>query len=340
MKIVFFGAGAYAENVLKQILSDKQLFQDEYLAFADNNPQLWGKSLRGIKIAEPSDLNLQAMDMVVITSIYDKAIRKQLIEEMGVLEKQIYTFYEYMGKCYADQAYRKKYGISGHFSKTVAFHEWRCVVYTAITGRYDELKDPLFVDEDLTYVCLTNNPEIKSKIWNIEYVQDEHKDNVHLARHLKMNPHLYFHDFDMSVWVDGKFQIMDDLRLYFAEYQKMSSVLCFPHPARECICDEVAACIMLKKGDKAGMLLQVSQYLKEGFPTNYGLYDTGCMARLHNDADVIAVMQEWENEIWKHSIRDQLSFPYVCWKNGFSPDICNLDINRNQWLEIYPHKSE
>ena len=48
-------------------------------------------------------------------------------------------------------------------------------------------------------------------------------------------------------------------------------------------------------------------------------------------------MKKWENEIQKYSIRDQLSFPYVCWKNNFYPDISDLDINRNPWLLYNEH---
>jgi hypothetical protein len=43
-------------------------------------------------------------------------------------------------------------------------------------------------------------------------------------------------------------------------------------------------------------------------------------------------MEEWWKEIEKFSYRDQISFPYVCWKNDFKPDICDQDIYNNEWL--------
>lgn len=85
------------------------------------------------------------------------------------------------------------------------------------------------------------------------------------------------------------------------------------------------------------MIIQVGDYFKDGYPVNNGLFETGCMVRFHNDDFVKMLMKGWENDVMEYSIRDQLSFPYICWKNGFKPDICDLDVNRNQWLQVEGH---
>lgn len=331
MKIIFFGAGAFAKNVWETIHSNLQLYVDEYIAFADNNSELWGTEFCKREVIAPADIHNYNPDLIVITSIYEKAIKAQLIESLGVDPEKIYSFWDYERKCYAGWNYRKRYG-SDERKTSAAETGGPVVVYTAITGDYDSLKDPLFKAGNLAYVCFTNNRQLKSNIWNMEYIDNHDMDNVYLARHIKMNPHLYFSDYDTSIWVDGKYQIMDDLRTYVVQYQKQSPVLCFPHPHRDCICDEAAVCIMNHLDKKERMFFQVSDYLRKGFPLNYGLYETGCMVRIHNDISVKMLMGKWEKEITRYSIRDQLSFPYVCWESGFVPDICNLDINRNPWL--------
>ena len=48
-------------------------------------------------------------------------------------------------------------------------------------------------------------------------------------------------------------------------------------------------------------------------------------------------MQEWWHEIQRHTYRDQVSFPFVCEKMKITPDICDLDINNNQWLKVCQH---
>lgn len=332
MNIVFFGAGNYGKSAWKKFEKEYQLFADEYLVFADNNSDLWGKNFCGKTVINPLDIKKYNPDVIVITSIHSEAIRVQLMNELCVPESRIYSYGDYLRKCYAKQIYRNRCTDFDCDKKKNPFSTQNMVVYTAITGNYDILKDPLVISEDLTYVCITNNPAIKSNVWNIEYIKDDSLDNVHLARHIKMNPQDFFSDYETSVWVDGKYQILDDLRLYISLYQRQSNVLCFPHPERKCICDEVAACIMAKKGNKKDMVLQVSDYLKKGYPIDNGLYETGCMVRVHNDDKVKMLMKTWEEELFKYSIRDQLSFPFVCWLRDFKPDICDLDINRNPWL--------
>ena len=337
MKIIFFGAGVFAYNAWKDISLNLEIYQDEYLAFADNNPELWDTYFCDRKVIAPVNIHSYNPDLIVITSTYDREIKTQLIEKLNIACKKIYTYGDYLRKCHVEWIYRKKYNITDSKGHSGIKMERKFVVYTAIIGDYDSLKDPEFVSDDLTYVCFTNNRKLKSEVWNIEYIRDDKRNNVHLARCIKLNPHVYFPDYEVSIWVDGKFQIIGDLRTYANQYKKKSPVLCFPHPERESISDEVAACIIWNKENKEKMIIQVSDYLKEGYPAKYGLYETGCMVRDHNDEFVKKLMNDWQNEIMKYSVRDQLSFPYVCWKNHFVPDISNLDINRNGWLQLTGH---
>lgn len=332
MRIIFFGAGSFAKKKWEQIQSDTPFYVDEYIAFADNNKNLWEKYFGGKRIISPLEIHSYSPDLIVITSdLYEGVMRKQLIEDINIQEEKIYSYKEYFRLCFARNVYRKRYGYSSQETWN-SLDKKSIVIYTAITGDYDILKEPTIRTDDLTYVCLTNNPHIKSNIWNVEYIQDTAMDNVHLARHIKLNPHLYFKDYEISIWVDGKYQIINDLRRYVQYYKKQSSILCFPHPERECICEELGACIFYNKGNSKDMIVQVADYIKDGYSMKAGLYETGCMVRIHNDDLVKKIMNEWECEIINYSFRDQLSFPYICWKNKFVPDICNLDINRNQWL--------
>lgn len=340
MKVIFFGAGSYAKFLWEQINKNKQLYIDKYMAFADNNENLWGRYFCEKRVISPNRIKEYEVDLIIIAStIYEKTIRRQLIEGLGIPECKIYIWEEYARWCYARSVYRKRYDTEPQDKsmKSLLVKKMPIVIYTAITGNYDRLKDPLFVDDNLHYVCFTNNPNIKSKVWNVEFIENANMDNVHLARHIKINPHLFFPEYELSVWVDGKYQIKDDLREYVLQYQKQSNILCFPHPQRSCICDELAECILWTNGNKRNMIMQVGSYLKRGYPVNNGLFETGCMLRFHNEEHVKILMSGWENDVMKYSIRDQLSFPYVCWKNEFIPDICDLDVNHNRWLQVEDH---
>lgn len=338
MKVILWGTGQNGEAAWKEINESPDKYKDDYVAFTDNNPELWGKHFHDKEIIAPTELKKIEVDCIVITSIYVKAISSQLETELQISKDIIYTFDEYKSKCFCSWAYQNRYAPLCTENLHPVFKLDKLVIYTAITGEYDELRDPLYVADEVKYVCFTNNPDLKSDIWEIRYIVGSNRDNVHLARHIKMNPHIYLSEYETSVWVDGQLQILDDLREYIAKYQLKSGILCFPHYKRDCICDEVAACIYLNKGNKKDMIMQVANYLKEGYPLNNGLIETGCIVRAHNDAKVRALMEAWEQEIVQYSVRDQLSFPYVCWKMQFEPDICDLSIRRNRWLRLCDHK--
>lgn len=330
-RVILFGAGKTARDIWRQISEKPDVYTDEYLAFADNSPGLWGTDFCGRRVIAPAEIKSCPADLVVITSVYADAIKKQLTEELGIEEKKICLFGQYARQSYAEWIYRERYPDGDSAEKKKGFDTKKIVIYTAITGHYDVLREPPVFD-GLTYVCFTNTPDLKSEVWNVEPVRNGGMDDVHLARHIKMNPQEFFPDYETSVWVDGKYQILEDLRTYIAQYEREADILCFPHPERRCICDEAAACIWWEKGDKKDILLQAADYVRDGYPVNHGLYETGCMVRAHNDDKVKRLMRKWEDELLKHSVRDQLSFPYVCWKSGFMPDICSLDVERNQWL--------
>lgn len=332
-KVVFFGAGRQALCFWKHI-HEPQFLDSQHIAFSDNNSALWGETFNNLKIIPPFELSLTLADSFVIMSPYhEQTIRRQLVYEIGIPEEKIYSFDEYSRKCYTRWQYKKKYGcLDENTVDNCKFKLSKLVIYTAITGNYDDLQEPLFKNKDLTYVCFTNNRKLKSDIWNIEYIQDDQLDNMYLAKKIKMNPDLYFKEFETSVWVDGKYEIQKDFRIYIEKYGREKPILCFPHFQQECIYDEAAICLCVKKGKKEDIVRQMADYYQEGYPMNNGLYEMGCIIRRHNDELVRKLMREWEREVTYYSYRDQLSFPYVCWKNSFIPDICDLDINRNPWL--------
>lgn len=336
-RVIFFGAGTYAQNRWKQLLK-QPFFTDQYIAFSDNNSELWGQTFQDLKIIPPLDLKGDMADIFVITSSYDKEIKQQLVHEIGVAEDKVYLYDEYKKRCYTRWQYNKRYGnLPERKNGTSAFNLKSVVVYTAIIGGYDDLHDPLFTDDGLTYICFTDNRELKSDIWNIEYIRDARLDSIHLARKLKVLPHLYLKEFDTSMWIDGNFEINQDIRSYIQEYERDRPMLCFPHCERECIYEEAGTCLYYKKGNKEDIIKQVNQYYQDGYPFNNGLYETGCIVRDTNNELVKKIMEDWYQEIFRYSYRDQLSLPIVCHSHAFEPDICDLNIYDNRWIKVHVH---
>ncbi len=218
--------------------------------------------------------------------------------------------------------------------------EGRGVVYSAITGNYDDVRDPEYIDSKLDYILFTNNPNITSSVWQVRLVENEEQlDNVRLARKIKIMGHEYLPEYDYSIWVDGKLKVKNDLREYIEKHRGHEPLLCFNHYVNDCVYQEWEACLALQKDSPEIMEKQMKRYKAEGYPEHNGMLDSAFLVRDLGDARMRQVMETWWSEILHGSRRDQLSFNYSCWKNDFVYDTTDLFIYGNEYVELYGHNS-
>ena len=158
-KIICFGAGQYIVNNQNIILNH----EDKLVAIIDNNESKWGNIFMGTSIISPKQILGLDYDLIVITSICEDEIRKQL-KLLGVSDKKIFSLMEYKARLFAiNQRKNKNYKTADTYK--VNF-DGKKIVYTAIMGEYDNLLDPAVINQDVDYVCFTNNKRLKSDIWN------------------------------------------------------------------------------------------------------------------------------------------------------------------------------
>ena len=212
------------------------------------------------------------------------------------------------------------------------------VVYSAITGGYDEVKEPEYVNPDLDYILFTDNPNVKSDVWDIRLISKEDGlDDTRISKKIKILGHQYLEDYDFSIWVDGKLLIKNDLYDFVLNYRGREPFLCFNHYENDCIYQEKELCMLLKKDDPDVMNAQVERYRKEGYPEHNGLIEGALLVRELKNERVIKVMETWWQEVLHGSKRDQLSFNYACWKNDFVYDSTELFIYENNYVASYEH---
>jgi hypothetical protein len=215
----------------------------------------------------------------------------------------------------------------------------RKVVYTAITGCYDELFTPEYINKDWDYICFTDNPDLTSDFWQIRRMKEsDDLDSVKKARKYKIQPHRYLPEYQISLWVDGNFRIVGDIDEYIKIYALKKSMMCMNHPDRDCVYQEAEAVVKLKKDAENIVSIQIKKYIEENYPKNNGMIASGILYRKHNDPVVKELMNEWWNEVIIMSCRDQLSFNYVCWKKDFHYSICNLNYSKNEFFIRTAHK--
>lgn len=220
----------------------------------------------------------------------------------------------------------------------IDFNESKGVIYTAVFGGYEEIFTPKFVNENIDYICFTDDINLKSDFWDVRLVTDlEHLDNTRKARTIKILPHKYLKEYDFSIWVDAGFEIVFDIEKFLNRYSTSAKLLSVKHTERDCIYDEARVCKDMKLDDENIITAQMERYRLDGYPQKNGLIESGVLYRKHNDPQIIDVMNDWYYEIINFSKRDQLSFNYVAWKHKLRFDYAYVLYGKNQFFEHYYH---
>ena len=215
----------------------------------------------------------------------------------------------------------------------------RGAVYTAITGGYDALHEPAFIDETLDYYLFTDSDDVKSDFYKVIKVENaEGLSPVKLSKMIKIIGNWeYLSDYDFTVWMDGKLQLTGDLRGYIGEYSKGAPLLCFNHYNRDDLYQEALECAQINADDPDLIERQISRYRAEGFPEHFGLIDA-CLLIKDNRSELLKkTMYDWWSEVKDWAKRDQLSFSYVCWKNGLIYDTSPLLSIDNPIVRTFKH---
>jgi len=184
------------------------------------------------------------------------------------------------------------------------------------------------------HVCLSDSPIPETPPWEIRLVTPKSDDTRREARRLKVLSHRYFPKAEYILFHDGNIRFNMDRPLRWLKQHDMA--LC-AHPERDCIYEEAEICIKSRKDNEGIIRAQMARYKEGGYPENAGLVATTVLLRRHTEA-VRRFNERWWEEISKGSVRDQLSFNYVCREFGMGYDIIPGHVFHNQRFEyFFPH---
>lgn len=219
------------------------------------------------------------------------------------------------------------------------------VVYTCLTGHYDELKQPLAIRPDWDYICFSDCiPEGKNGAWQIRRIPIKAKDAVLASRYAKLMPHKVLPEFDWSLYIDANLQIVSD-GLYDILDRHISSgesICQVKHWGRDCAYDEIVECYRLGYFSFCKALRFKKSLQREGFPRNYGLFENNIILRHHNEKSIIAADEMWWKLFSSGQKRDQLSINYVYWKLGLKPKLLfdeGVNARNCNHINYYHHPS-
>ena len=196
------------------------------------------------------------------------------------------------------------------------------VVYTCVTGGYDNPGDPIFVNTDFVFFTDKVDENNNNSAWIKRQVNQEGLKGNQINRYYKMHPWKVLENYRFSVYIDGNVQVVSDIRpLYKVAMDSKCGIAMHTHPGRHCAYVEARACILSKRGNPELIEKQMSRYREEGFPEDFGFCEATIIVVDNNNPVSKLIMENWWQEfLASGSGRDQIAFPYVVWKCGYKMD--------------------
>ena len=223
----------------------------------------------------------------------------------------------------------------------------RIAVYTSMFGNYDQILDHFFIDVNCDYYIFTDTDKHSNLYKSIDlnsFKNISELNNIEKNRYFKMLGYKYFTDYKYSVYIDSNLLICGELSNYLQYLNKKTGIAMFNHFSRLSIYDEIDVCIMQNRGNKNRLLDQKQGYKIEGMPDDFGMCECNVILRENRNDICSKLMQDWFNEfILSGSNRDQVSLPYILWKNNYS--ICDIgclgeNINEDPAFYRFKHKNK
>ena len=222
------------------------------------------------------------------------------------------------------------------------------IIYTALTGSYDNLCQPDVIDKSFDYICFSN--DIKEDcigVWKIRRIPFDNNSKTRVSRYVKILPHRVLPDYDYSLYIDANILIKgNELYQRIDEAIKRDVLIAQVNhvvPYWDCIYEEILHAYRAQKVRFYPAFRQFKHLKKEGMPRHYGLFENNIILRKHNDSHVVRISEDWWNEYMAFSKRDQFSLMYIYWKNNYIPDLLFKESQcaRNvDFLEVLFHEEK
>lgn len=227
-----------------------------------------------------------------------------------------------------------------------SFNQLKKVVFSVLIGEYDIIST-FNLQKGFDYYLFTDNlnGKLNHTNWTILPIPEEVKrlnvGRVKKQRFIKVHPHLYFKNYDLSIYIDANFKIIGDLNSFLIRVLSPNyNIYILEHPERNNILNETFAVAKLHKEKESMTNIIKERYKKEKFPDDNGLIESCLMIRKHNENDSIYLMNKWYEEIKNYSHRDQLSFNYIMWKTGIKIKYITKNFALEYFVQNITHLEE
>jgi len=213
------------------------------------------------------------------------------------------------------------------------------VVYTCLFGQKEELIFRRTPGSKLDHIIFTDQALDAPEECQVIIIHDSEIGPERLSRKPKLLPHRYLRGYDWSLYVDNRARLKVVPEKVFDRYLSDSCVpfFSFRHPWWNSVYTEAEKLIELCYDEERVIRAQIDLYKSKGFPESEDMIAGTVLLRMHDDANLIAMQEDWFEHVNRYSKRDQLSFNYLRWRHGLNTgyfDGSLVDNEIMEWLAI------
>jgi hypothetical protein len=202
-------------------------------------------------------------------------------------------------------------------------------VITSITNGKDKLREDQ-VTGDAKFICYSDDPNLKSDVWEIRPAYDKFKDPRRNSRIHKILIHKYS-EADITIWVDGTMRFVIPPEEVVEKYLEGYDMFMFKHGARDCIYDEAMEVAKLGLDDVELIIEQAKWYEDHDFPKHRGLLSGFFIVR-RNNQKTKDLNEAWWADYTRFCRRDQISFMPAVDKSGV-----RINAVPEKWVQFDGH---
>lgn len=193
----------------------------------------------------------------------------------------------------------------------------KIAVYTCITGGYDRLKRPEYLESCCDYYVISDDRAMAGDHFTWICVDDVVPDRSMGAkdknRYCKMHPHRIFPGYAYAIYLDGSMKLTGPISRSIRDLGE-SGLAMHRHRSRDCLYLEAIFVEWLGVAERSALLREMRRYLDEGMPRRFGLFECGIIVSALGNQTGRRIMERWFELYLEGAGRDQCALPYVLWK--------------------------
>ena len=195
----------------------------------------------------------------------------------------------------------------------------RVVVYSCLIGDYDNVTT-FKRQKGYDYILFTDQKIVNTN-WTVLPIPREVErmklSNIKKQRYIKIHPHKFFKNYDLSIYIDANYIIKGDLDDFLINTLNPIDIIYITHLQFGRGIHQAIKTAISRKLDKFSVLNDtLTRYNNLKILKKPGIVNAGLIIRKHHKEDCIKLMDKWWEEIEKYSHVDNFAFNYAGYMTG------------------------